>query len=80
VDDNTKLLEDRVRRAAVRIRELASERRRLESELLALRERLEGMESGGSAPTGSNDDFRRWPVQRMDVVATLRETIEQLTD
>ena len=77
MDDNTRILEDRVQRAAARLRELASERRRLEAEMLALRQRVELTESGGPAPS---DDPRRWPVQRMDVLATVRETIQRLTD
>jgi len=77
MNDDIRLLEDRVQRAAARLRELSSERRRLESELVALRERLE---AGGPGPASASDDPRRWPVQRVDVVATLRETIEQLQD
>ena len=80
MNENIRLLEDRVQRAAARLRELSSERRRLSAELLALRERLERLESGGPEPGSTNDDVRRWPAQRLDVLATLRETIEQLQE
>lgn len=80
MNENVRLLEDRVQRAAARLRELSSERRRLSAELLALRERLERLESGGPESGNTNDDARRWPAQRLDVMATLRETIEQLRD
>ena len=80
MNENIRLLEDRVQRAAARLRELSSERRRLSAELLALRERLERLESGGPEPGSTNDDVRRWPAQRLDVLATLHETIEQLQE
>jgi len=80
MSDAIRLLEDRVQRAVARLRELSSERRRLESELSGLRERLERLEAGGPGPEDAGDDPRRWPLERVDVVATLRETIEQLQD
>ena len=80
MNENVRLLEDRVQRAAARLRELSSERRRLSAELLALRERLERLESGGPDAGSTNDDVRQWPTQRLDVLVTLRETIEQLQD
>jgi len=80
MNEDTRLLEDRVHRAAARLRELSSERRRLSAELLALRERLERLESGRPDPESTTDDPRRWPAHRLDVIATLRETIEQLQD
>jgi len=80
VNENIRLLEDRVQLAAARLRELSSERRRLSAELLALRERLERLESGEPDNGSKNDDVRHWPAQKLDVLATLRETIEQLQD
>jgi len=76
--DELSALEERVERAALRIRDLASERRRLEAELLALRERIERLES--SDPAAGDADVRRWGLQREDVLATVRESIELLQD
>jgi predicted nucleic acid-binding Zn-ribbon protein len=72
VKDEIEPLEERVERAVERLRELSAERRRLASELRALRERIH------AGPEGSNEGLRRWDVQRADVVATLRESIELL--
>jgi len=76
--DELSALEQRVERAVLRIRDLASERRRLEAELAALREQIERL--GSSDPAPIDPDVRRWGVQREDVLATLRESIELLRD
>ena len=64
-------------------RDLAGMREELQAQRRAteeLRSRLERLESGGPEPGSTNDDVRRWPAQRLDVLATLRETIEQLQE
>jgi septal ring factor EnvC (AmiA/AmiB activator) len=79
---NIKLLEDRVRRAAERLRETSAERKRLERKVQTLQTRLESLEKkrladetpDASRGTGSNG----WPEQREEIVAALKETIAEL--
>jgi len=79
---NIKLLEDRVRRAAERLKETSTERKRLEKKVQTLQTRLESLEKKRSADeppdaargAGSNG----WPDQREEIVAALKETIAEL--
>jgi hypothetical protein len=68
---NIRLLEDRVTRAAQRIRQLAEEKKGLESELEALRREL----AGRPAPD-SNGEL--WTAERADMVRTIEETLAEL--
>jgi predicted nucleic acid-binding Zn-ribbon protein len=72
---NIRLLEDRVMRAAKRLREVSDERNRLQQRVASLQDELE--ELRGAVPVASDGE----PLdssEREDVVATLRETVTAL--
>jgi chromosome segregation ATPase len=73
---NIKLLEERVIQAASRLRELSAERNKLEKELKSLRQRLEGVETGGMAYTDSQEEV--WRIQKEEAISTIRQTLAEL--
>jgi phage shock protein A len=64
--ENLTLLEQRVGAIVERLQRLGEERRRLEKELAALRDRVAGLESGGGAALGR------------DAAASLEEALREL--
>lgn len=75
---NIKLLEDRVRRVAERLRESSAERKRLEKKVQTLQTRLESLEAKRSADETPGAGSNGWQEQREAIVAALRETIAEL--
>jgi predicted nucleic acid-binding Zn-ribbon protein len=79
---NIKLLEDRVRRAAERLKEMSAERKGLERKVQTLQTRLESVEKKRSADetaaAASGEGSNGWPEQREEIVAALKETIAEL--
>ena len=73
---NIRLLEERVKKAAGRLRELSAERKKLEIELNSLREQLESAAHGGTA--GTAEDQADWRARRTDAVAAIRQTLAEL--
>lgn len=68
---NIRLLEDRVSRAANRLRELTEEKKALESELRELRSELE------SRPAGEASE-EAWMAERSEMVRSIEETLAEL--
>jgi len=77
MDSNIKLLEERVFQLVGRLRELSAERKGLEEELRTLRQRLEGLEQGGSAGSGQKKD-EVWRSRRAEAISVIRETLAEL--
>jgi hypothetical protein len=73
---NIKLLEERVIKAADRLRELSAERNKLESELKSLRQRLEGVETGGTAGIDNREEV--WRNQKEEAINAIRQTLAEL--
>ena len=69
---NIRLLEDRVTRAASRLRELNAEKRELEQELEQLREQLDAV------PTDA--DAQAWMQERSEIVGSLQQTLAELRE
>ena len=80
--DTTKLLEERVASAAERLKQLSTERKRLESEVRALQSRLDRAERERLARAddspASEGASEGWLEQQAVIVDTLRETIADL--
>ena len=73
---NIRLLEDRVSQAIRRLRQLSDERKRLEDELRSLRRELEARPA---APADESGDGREvWQAERAQIVAVIRETLQDL--
>lgn len=68
---NIKILEERVSRAADRLRELADERTRLEDEVRTLRERISALE-------GQPAEGEAWQGERDQVIASIHQTLDEL--
>ena len=68
---NIRLLEDRVSRAANRLRELTEEKKELESELRELRRELK------SRPDGEASE-EAWMAERSEMVRSIEETLAEL--
>ena len=77
MDSNIKLLEERVFQLVGRLRELSAERKGLEEELRALRQRLESVEQAGSAGSDPKKD-EVWRSRRAEAVSAIRETLAGL--
>jgi len=75
MDDNIKLLEERVNRVVGRLRALSTERKHLEDELNSLREQLEG---GGSGSAADNEERNGWRSQKTEAIELLHQTIAEL--
>jgi hypothetical protein len=73
---NIKLLEERVKQAAGRLRELAAERDELTNELLSLRQQLESFEQSGAAD--SDERQEDWQAQRSEVITAIQQTLAEL--
>jgi hypothetical protein len=73
---NIKLLEERVIQAAGRLRELSSERNRLEEELESLRQQLESVEAGGTADIDNREEV--WRSQKEEAISVIRQTLAEL--
>lgn len=69
-------LEDRVTRAARRLRELGAEQKRLEKENAELRARLRGLEAQG--PTRADRDADRLARERSETIAALEAVAREL--
>jgi hypothetical protein len=82
MNDNTKLLEERVASAVERLKELSSERDRLESEVRTLQTRLDRAENEQSGRKDGSpaieDSSPGWLEQRAVIVDALKETIADL--
>jgi chromosome segregation ATPase len=82
MNDNTKLLEERVAAAVERLRELSSERDRLQSEVRTLQTRLDRVESEQSARKDESpaveDSSPGWLGRRAAIVDELKQTIADL--
>ena len=80
--DTTRLLEERVASAVDRLKQLSTERKRLESEVRALQSRLDRAERERLARAddspASEGASEGWPEQQAVIVDTLRETIADL--
>lgn len=76
MDDNIKLLEERVNQVVGRLRDLTAERKNLEEELRVLRDRLKGAERGGSAKQGKNEE--EWRSHRAEAIDVIRRTLAEL--
>ena len=74
MSDTIKILEDRVRRAVARIRELRNERSELERELERTRARLEA--AAGDDNDGATENG--WRREREQVVSALRDVVVDL--
>ena len=77
MDSNIKLLEEKVFQLVGRLRELSAERKGLEEELRALRQRLESVEQGGSADSDPKKD-EVWRSRRAEAISAIRETLAEL--
>ena len=75
MDDNIKLLEERVNKVVGRLRALSTERKHLEDELNSLREQLEGGGSGGAA---DNEERNGWRSQKTEAIEILHQTLAEL--
>jgi len=73
---NIRLLEKRVKQAVDRLRQLSSERERLDEELKTLRQQLESLENEASESVRS--DETEWVDRRAEVVSLIRETLTEL--
>jgi hypothetical protein len=78
MDSNIKLLEERVFQLVGRLRELSAERKGLEEELRALRQRLESLEKGGPADSGPKKKDEVWRSRRAEAISAIRETLAEL--
>lgn len=76
MSDNIKLLEDRVSRAAERLRRLSGEREDLEREVQTLRDELATRPNPGQGAA----DHGQPPVATAEVVSVLREALAELRD
>ena len=68
---NIRLLEDRIERAAQRLRQLTEEKKGLEAELVALKRELN--ERPANAPTEE-----AWIEERSEMVRSIEETLDEL--
>jgi hypothetical protein len=80
MNDNIRLLEDRVHRAVDRLKQLNGERARLESEVRLLKAQLEARQAGeaeraGRTPGAGADE---WPHRRDAIVAELEAALQDL--
>ena len=73
---NIRLLEKRVKQAVDRLRQLSTERERLDEELKTLRQQLESLENEASESVRS--DEAEWVDRRAEVVSLIRETLTEL--
>jgi len=76
MSDNIRLLEDRVSRAAERIRHLSNEREGLEKEVETLRDEL----ATRPDPAQGTADHQALPVASAEIVSVLREALAELRD
>jgi len=77
MDGNIKLLEERVFQLVGRLRELSAERKELEEELRALRQRLESVEQGDAAGCDPKKN-EVWRSRRAEAISVIRETLAEL--
>ena len=73
---NIRLLEDRVSQAIRRLRQLSDDRKKLEDELRSLRRELETRPAAAADESG--DGTENWQAERAQIVATIRETLQDL--
>ena len=76
MSDNIRLLEDRVSRAAERLRRLSGEREGLERENRTLRDEI----ATRPDPAQGAPDHQALPVASAEIVSVLREALAELRD
>ncbi len=78
MNDPIRLLEDRVRRAAARLKQLAGERSELEAEIRTLQRRIDELERAAAREQASEDGDSPWLAERARVIAELKEAAAEL--